>query len=65
VRVVRAPDGALHVASSSRGRGAWLCSAPGTCLQRARARGAFSRAFRTEIAAGEIDRLADELTAIR
>ena len=48
VRIVRSPDGAIHLdrTASLPGRGAWIHPDEG-CLQRARARRALARAFRT------------------
>lgn len=57
VRVAQASDGSLMVSRTAPGRGAWLCREPGTdrpavgCLDKALRRNAFSRAFRTDVAA--------------
>jgi predicted RNA-binding protein YlxR (DUF448 family) len=62
VRVVAAPDGAVHVGRHAPGRGAWLCG-PG-CVPRAAARRAFDRALRRQIAPGAIESLVRELQAM-
>ena len=48
VRIVRSPDGAIHLDRTATlpGRGAWIHPDKG-CVQRARARRALARAFRT------------------
>ncbi|WP_315297772.1 YlxR family protein [uncultured Actinomyces sp.] len=47
VRIVRSPDGAIHLDRTATlpGRGAWIHPDKG-CVQRARARRALARAFR-------------------
>ena len=48
VRIVRSPDGAIYLDRTATlpGRGAWIHPDKG-CVQRARARRALARAFRT------------------
>jgi len=48
VRIVRSPDGAIHLDPTATlpGRGAWIHPDAG-CVQRARTRRALARAFRT------------------
>ena len=61
VRVVLSPAGQLIVDRKAQGRGAWLCRLGETewadpdCISRAGRRGAFSRALRAEIRAGEVE----------
>jgi len=57
VRVVRLGDGSLTTGRTLPGRGAWLCRDSVACVDVARKRRAFERAFRAPIAAGAVDEL--------
>jgi predicted RNA-binding protein YlxR (DUF448 family) len=67
VRIVRSPDGSLAVGRTTPGRGAWLCAEPEqgaerrdrsvSCIDLARSRKAFGRAFRAPISDGAPDSL--------
>ena len=63
MRVVLGPAGTLELGRHRPGRGAWLCRLnevgfpdPG-CVEMARRRGAFPRALRATVAAGQVDLL--------
>jgi hypothetical protein len=60
LRCVLDADGVVHLDRHAPGRGAWLCG-PG-CIEPARRRRAFDRAWRTKVPTASIDRLATELT---
>jgi predicted RNA-binding protein YlxR (DUF448 family) len=58
VRVARLPDGTLVLDRTAPGRGAWVCRDETTgrpeesCVEQARRRGGFARAFRAPVAQG-------------
>ena len=62
VRIVFTPDGELHVDRTGRanGRGAYLCD-DADCLQKARKRKSFGKAFRKQVPAKAQGRLEDEI----
>jgi predicted RNA-binding protein YlxR (DUF448 family) len=60
LRCVLDADGVVRVDRRAPGRGAWLCGP--ACIDPARRRRAFERAWRTSVPAGAVDRLAAELT---
>jgi predicted RNA-binding protein YlxR (DUF448 family) len=61
VRVVLGPAGQLVIDRKGQGRGAWLCRLGETelaepdCISRAGRRGAFTRALRADVRAGEVE----------
>lgn len=61
LRCVLGADGVVRVDRVAPGRGAWVCGP--ACIEPARRRRAFDRAWRTVVPAGAIERLADELTS--
>jgi predicted RNA-binding protein YlxR (DUF448 family) len=60
LRCVLDAHGVVRVDRHAPGRGAWLCGAG--CIEPARRRKAFDRAWRTAVPASSIERLTDELT---
>lgn len=60
LRLVLDDAGDVRVDRHGPGRGAWLCGA--ACVEPARRRRAFGRAFRTRVEPAAIDRIAAELT---
>ena len=61
MRVVRLGDGSLALGRTLPGRGAWLCRDSAACVDTARKRGAFDRAFRATVSTGVVDGLRQEL----
>ena len=59
LRCVLDAGGALRIDRRAPGRGAWLCGIE--CIEPARRRRAFDRAFRTAVGVAAIDRLAADL----
>ncbi len=57
VRVVRLEDGSLVPGRTLPGRGAWLCRGSVSCVDSARKRRAYERAFRGPVASGAVDDL--------
>src|SRR5262245_2743346 len=57
VRVALAPDGSLVVGRTAPGRGAWLCKPALGCLQMARKRRGFDKAFRQPVSAAALHEL--------
>jgi predicted RNA-binding protein YlxR (DUF448 family) len=60
LRCVIDVDGTIRIDRHAPGRGAWLCGAG--CIEPARRRKAFDRAWRTIVPTSSIDRFTDELT---
>jgi hypothetical protein len=60
VRCALAADGTVHVDRHGPGRGAWLCGVG--CLEAARRRGGFDRAFRRPVRPDQLEQLTSELT---
>ena len=62
VRIVLTPEGELHVDRTGRmnGRGAYLCEDP-ACLQRAKKRKSFAKAFHVQVGAEALDSLDAQL----
>ncbi len=62
VRIVRTPEGELHLDRTGRanGRGAYLCRKE-ACLEQAKKRHALGRAFREEIPSGAYHVLEQEM----
>jgi len=61
VRVVRLEDGSLVPGRTLPGRGAWVCRGSQACLELARKRRAFERAFRAPVAVVAVDGLEQAL----
>jgi predicted RNA-binding protein YlxR (DUF448 family) len=63
VRVARSADGHLRTGRMLPGRGAWLCR-DAECLEQARRRGAFARAFRAPVTPEAVAELSKALTGV-
>ena len=57
LRVVIGSGGSLTVSRTAPGRGAWLCNPPAPCLELAKKRRGFERAFRRTLPEGALDEL--------
>jgi uncharacterized protein len=57
VRVALAADGRLVTSRTAPGRGAWLCKPADRCLQMARQRRGFDKAFRQPVSVAALDEL--------
>ena len=60
LRCVIDADAVVRIDRHAPGRGAWLCGSG--CIEPARRRKAFDRAWRTAVPAAAIEQLADEMT---
>lgn len=63
VRVSVGPDGAAELDRHAGGRGAWLCNPPNPCLDLAKKRRGFARAFRQPVGERFLASLTAAITA--
>ena len=64
IRVARRPDGSVLTSRTAAGRGAWLCNPADECLQIARKRRGFDKAFRQPVSVAALDELVRTLREV-